>query len=348
MLVFKNSIKLAKNLKQKGKNIQIIKSETENEYFQQNYKDQDLKYLKANIVEGNSQFLETKKVPLTEEISRFSYFLDGIERKRILFNYNYLPVTYGYVSAVIMKRTEKKMHSVGIEDFVENLYAPIKVQESSPEFYMDYKDFKDFDFKPKNIGEKDKKTGEYPLYPLDLENIARSDIQETRGRLERGLAKLWVEKSFEDGWLFLDGRLENKNNDLINANNIVGVIKSHHVQYFSPNEQYKIYELKKGERTSIFRPVNKNGKEENVLSWYLRLHTSDSKGKRDFGIIRVEVAANEKMLKMADQISNWILLETNPIAFPASRFDRMIYPIKYCEDYLKSKAPSWTVLESLS
>ena len=105
--------------------------------------------------------------------------------------------------------------------------------------------------------------------------------------------------------------------------------------------------MEKGQRSSVFQPLNEKGKRENIYSWYLRLHYNKNYGDNSFGLIRVEVPAEEEYLKKVDLISSWILLETKPVAFPASRWDRMIYPIKYCEDYLKSKAPSRTLINSL-
>jgi len=145
----------------------------------------------------------------------------------------------------------------------------------------------------------------------------------------------------------VDGRLENKNKELISGSNIVGIIKSHHASYFDYEEQYKIYTMRKGQRTGVFQPKGGDGKTENIYSWYLKLHEDKRHGDNNFGLIRVEVPAEEEYLKKADLISSWILLETKPVALPASRWDRMIYPIKYCEDYLKSKAPTWTLINSL-
>lgn len=298
----------------------------------------------AEIVEGLNKTLEIKQVKINAQNSSFAYFLDGIERKKLLFNYNFTPVIYGYVSAVIMKRTDKKMHTIDFEDSSEKLYLPYKQDDDSPSNYFNIKDFENFNLVKNiyNTGKKDVKTGKYPLYPKEFEKKAHSDIQETRGRIERGLAKKWQENNFNDGWLFVDGRLENKNNELKTSSNIVGVIKSHHAYYFDLPEQNMIYNLKKGERTLVFQPEN-----ENIFSWYLRLHESKT-GGLDFGIIRIEIPANESLLNKVDEISGWILLERNPVAFPASRWDRMIYPIKYCEDYLKSKAPSYTKIESIA
>ena len=345
MLINKVS-KFIKDKKRNGQNIKVLRGGSSFDDAVFAPMPEVPKFNKSKIIEGTE--LECKKVPINSENSGFSYFLDGIERKRVLFNYNFMPVTYGYVAAVIMKRTDKKMHSINFENKQENLYLPYREFEDSPANYFNLDEFAEYGFTPKNTGTKDKDTGTYPQFPAEFERRAHSNIQETRGKLERELALKWVRSGFNDGWLFIDGRLENKNNELLNSTNIVGIIKSHHVYYFDHIEQNKIYTLKKGERTSVFQPVDSSDSEENVFTWYLRLHEDNSGGKIDFGIIRVEIPANRALLGKVDEISSWILLETKPVALPESRWDRMIYPIKYCEDYLKSKAPSWAMIESLA
>lgn len=339
-MLLNNVSRYIKDKKQKGENIKIPKTMEDLENFSF-ATPATIENRKSVIIEGKA--LETKEVKITSENSGFSYFLDGIERKTLLFNYNFIPVTYGYVAAVIMKRTDKKMHSISLEDSSEKIYLPYRENNAAPDNYFDLEDLIRFNILPYNTGIQDKETGNYPQYPKEFESKAHSDIQETRGRIERGLATEWLKQGHDDGWLFVDGRLENKNNELRTSPNIIGVIKSHHVYYFKPEGQNKIFNLKKGERSSIFQPDK-----ENIFSWYLRLYDSKYSGGVDFGIIRIEVPAHENLIDQVDKISSWILLERNPVAFPASRWDRMIYPIKYCEDYLKSKAPSYTKIESIA
>lgn len=349
-MILQEVIQFGKEKKTKGENIKFTKPQNEEttSTFEQSSFITEQK--KAIVIEESDGKLKVKNVKITTKNSSFSYFLDGIERKRIVFNYNFIPVTYGYVAAVIMKRTDKKMHSIDMTEKSENIYLPYKENSDCPDFYFDFNEFTKFKFAPVNTGKKDKKTGNYPLFPVEFEQKAHNEIQETRREIEQNLAEKWLAKNYDDGWLFIDGRLSTKSQKLISNGKAVGVIKSHHVSYFTPEEQFKIYNLKKGERSSVFQPEkNENNKteKENFYSWYLKIHESQYNSDNTFGLIRVEIPAKQELLNQVDEISNWILLETKPIAFPASRWDRMIYPIKYCEDYLKSNAPSWTMLESL-
>ena len=82
-----------------------------------------------------------------------------------------------------------------------------------------------------------------------------------------------------------------------------------------------------------------------VYSWYLRIRPNDGQDLY-FGLMRIEVAASERTLEMADEISRWLLAERSPLSLPDLRWDKMIYPIRDCEQYLKSMAPTKTMLES--
>jgi hypothetical protein len=312
-----------KEKRQTGEDIKIPRIARENDDFS-NMKDiNDI--LNSEVLENNG-ILHTKTVQITEKTSQFRYFLDGIERKKILFYYKSIPCIYGYVAAAVLGRTDKKMHSIGLEKPYEALYLPAS-------HFPD-----DLGIKITNI-QKDE-----PMLPDQYIFEAHKEIQKVRGELERGMVREWISQNNNDGWLFVDGRVEKLSRELTSGKNIVGIIKSHHACYFDIEQQFKIYSMKKGERSSVFQPQDKQGNKEKVFSWYLRLHYDSKYGTNDFGLIRVEIPADEALIDKADLISNWILLETKPVAFPASRWDRMIYPIKYCEDYLKSKAPSYSRL----
>lgn len=307
--------------KQNGDDIKIPKITRENDDFTnvQNTAEK----LGAQILENNGK-LHIKPVEITDSSSGFAYFSDGIERKKILCYYRNIPCIYGYVAAVILGRTDKKMQSIGLEASQETLYLPKR-------------------YFPEDLGIE---TKDIELEEIVLPNQyifeAHKKIQSVRGELERSLVRQWIAQKNDDGWLFVDGRVEKLSREVTSGKNIVGIIKSHHACYFELEQQYRIFSMKKGERSSVFQPIDNQGRKENVFSWYLRLHYDKNHGTNEFGLIRVEVPADEAMLDKIDTISSWILLETKPVAFPASRWDRMIYPVKYCEDYLKSKAPSYS------
>lgn len=341
----KNLQYFIKEKKNNGENIKFLKSSNfEDENFA-NFEN-DFQLRKKEILEESDGKLRIKKVEINTEKSGFSYFLDGIERKKIICYLRQIPFTYGYVAAAILKRTDKKMHSTNMEMSEGTLYIPIKNEdENCPSHYFGLEEVEKIQNK-KNIGIK--KDENYPKFPEEFIKQAHSEIQEQRRKIEVELTDKWLNSKFNDGWLFVDGTLNTKSKSVLESSNIAGIVKSHGVYYFDFEEMQEIYNMPKGSRSSVFQPYDKHGSKKDIFTWYLRLHSDKRHGINTFGIIRVEIPAIEELIKKADEISSWIMLETKPVGFPASRWDRMIYPIKYCEDYLKSKAPTWTMIESLS
>lgn len=346
----KDFLGFVKQKRAEEEDIRIPKSlfNSENDTFPPS--ESDFQQRDKEIVEEFEGDAKTKKVEINTETSGFSYFLDGIERKKILCYLRSIPLIYGYVGAAILKRTDKKLHSTELEKGEGTFYLPVKKGMNCPDHYFDEDELKTIKGKYKNTGiipkQGDRK--DYPKYPEEFIKQAHSEIQEKRREMEFELTNKWLESNFDNDWLFVDGTLNTKSQNVLESSKVAGIVKSHGVFYFSFEEMHELYSMQKGERSRVFKPYDKQGEKKDIYTWYLRLHYDKRNGVNDFGIIKVEIPAKKELLSRVDEISSWILLETKPVGFPASRWDRMIYPIKYCEDYLKAKAPSWAMIESIS
>lgn len=266
-----------------------------------------------------------------------AYFMDGIERKHVPLYVSMIPVVYGYVAAVVrMRDAEKKMRTYSHKRR-ESLYFPRRLEKS--EF-----------LNGAGIEIIDTETEDKPLeeHPFILKEAARVAIGKSRGRLETELAKKWLEEfQGRSEWLLVDGSLGGTlggDYQRYENPNIVGIIKSHNTQYFPMEEQRKILNMRVGERSGVFMPLARE-KAAPVYSWYLRLRPNDGQDVY-FGLIRVEAPANQRTLDMADEISRWLLAERRPLSLPDSRWDKMFYPIRDCEQYLRSLAPTKIMLEA--
>ncbi|NLN75751.1 MAG: hypothetical protein GX139_05535 [Armatimonadetes bacterium] len=260
----------------------------------------------------------------------FTCFMDGMQRPRgpIYIN-SPVPILYGYIAAVIRTRgSDKKMRTLpGFHVVDEALYLPKKIaQQHGIEI----------------SGVTVVDTGDVDAieHPLALAQAAHDKISTVRGRLESKIASEWVSRPPCDGWLLVDGSLQADYGEA----DIAGVTKSHSTQYLTWEEQQVALALKPGERSSAFVPIVKGGRRP-VCSWYLRMHPSEGKDPY-FGLIRVEIPRSSRALDMVDEISRWLLAERAPLSLPDSRWDKMIYPIRDCELYMKSLAPSHTSLDA--
>jgi hypothetical protein len=60
-----------------------------------------------------------------------------------------------------------------------------------------------------------------------------------------------------------------------------------------------------------------------------------------WGLIRVEVAPpaagiDADVGRRADVVSRWILAEIAPVSLPDGRWDKMVYGVRDCEEFLRA------------
>jgi DNA-binding transcriptional MerR regulator len=258
----------------------------------------------------------------------------------MLYYHNFAPVYYGYVAGVIRHRMERILSTWKYERD-EALYLPCKdfdpdeirrLQEQGFTLRDTSINLSSSESHPENQNPENKNLEELnDQQPLAQRESAVQAITKQRERLEAGLAREWIGAN-PSGWLVMDGSISIS--PLTSAHpNIVGLIKSHNTQYFRFPEQEVIFNLKQGERSSIFQPKGRYP----VCSWYLRSRDNTNQDLY-FGLIRVEVAIGCQ--DRADEISRWILTERRPLSLPDARWDKMIYPIRDCEQFLRSQEPS--------
>ncbi len=267
------------------------------------------------------------------QVGRFSYFLDGIQCTRAPLYYSMVPVVYAYTAACVRRRDPDGKMCGHDSSSRESLYFPFGLIDPTA---LGTSSIRITDTTP-----SDSKLEEHPQAIIEA---ARSRISRSREEMEADLASQWLaQHSGGSDWLLVDGSLSG-DYDHYDCPNIVGMIKSHQTQYFDISDQRKILSLKPGERSGVFVPLGRKRRE--VYSWYLRMRPNTGQDVY-FGLVRVEAAACERTFELVDEISRWILAERAPLSMPDSRWDKMIYPIRDCEQYLRANAPSPIMLESV-
>jgi len=169
-------------------------------------------------------------------------------------------------------------------------------------------------------------------HPAALRAVALERVGQDRGAAEQSLAEDWCMDGAEP--LFVDGGISGSPR-LAASNCAIGVIKSHHTLFADGDALDVVMSLRSGERSSVFSPPAKA--RSAVASWYLRLR--DPRGHDAmFGLVRIEVAMNDDMAARANEVSRWVMAESSPVSMPDSRWDRMAYGIRDCEQFLRSIA----------
>jgi hypothetical protein len=259
--------------------------------------------------------------------SGFTHLLDGIQVTRLVAFLDHLPLVFAHVAAAIRERRERRMSTWGEPRRLDLVLAPEAVAPDGA------------------VGVRAPGDTPEEVHPLRWREAIRREVDRLRETLERDLASRWIaehDRAAGAGALLVDGGITDReavSRRLHQHRAVVGVVKSHHTQYFAGAAQDLVWSLREGERSFAFGLRGPAGVE--VLSWYLRLR--EPVAAPTFGLVRVE-AARSLGLGAVDRISAWLLRERSPLSLPDGRWDKMVYPVRDVELYLRSLAPSAGVL----
>ena len=262
----------------------------------------------------------------------FAAFLDGAQRSHVVDYAGTIPIVGAQISAVIRSRVNRRM-TTWEDGYVADsrLYAPLQLL---PDAML--RDLEAADLELRNTLEPNAETSGHPL---ELLRCAVDAVKRDRERLEQDLAERWAGST--EAPLFVDGNLP-AGARAAQSPWCIGVVKSHHTIYAPDDGLTVVLGLREAERSSVFLIERSWG--PRVLSWYLRLREPPSYDPF-MGLVRVEVArtteleaADGVIAARADEVSRWILGERTPLALPDARWDRMVYGIRDCEEYLRARA----------
>jgi hypothetical protein len=258
----------------------------------------------------------------------FRAFLDGTQRSELVSYLHGAPMILGHAAAVIRERRNRRMHTWFTPLVEAHVYCPRAFLAPS-----EWKTLVSA-YGPQLVDTSD---GEAELlsHPFALRDAAFHRVQAHRESLEHRLAERWC--SLERDPLFIDGGISGSEAVAVSTCT-VGVVKSHKTLYAEGEALATVLALGHRERSSVFRITSP--KRTTVASWYLRLR--DPRGHDPmWGLVRVELAhpAAQEMDRIgdrADEVSRWILAEASPLALPDARWDKMVYGIRDCEEYLRA------------
>jgi len=283
----------------------------------------------AQIVEGTS--LRAIRIPAKAD-SQFGAFLDGAQKVQVVGHHQGMPIVFGTVSAAVRVRVNRRMITWGQEPprverriFLPLRYLPALADLREPASGSSQSQWQIVDTSTAD------RNGDYPSqHPAVLLERAVRAVDQERERLEDQLAEAWCASG--EAPVFIDGGIS-RSARVASSSCAVGVIKSHRTLYVEDDALRIVLGLEKGERSSVFRvsPRSRNS----VMSWYLRLR--DPRGRDAmWGLVRVEVAESDQPAERADEISKWVMAETNPLSLPDGRWDKMAYGVRDCEEFLRA------------
>lgn len=275
------------------------------------------------LIEGRS--LRAHAVP-GGPLARFAAFVDGTQTSRVVQYVSGVPIVHASVAAVVRIRQERRMRTWREPLVSRALYAPLGLLPDQARSALIESGVEVFDTSVNRDIES--------IHPFALQDAALTAVQRHRSALERELAEAWVRSG--EGELFVDGGIS-ESADVARSPLVVGVVKTHQQLYVHGDDLLSLFALRAGERSSVTRVSPRT--RTPVMSWYLRLRDA---GGRDplWGLVRVETADIESgaraVAARANDVSRWVLAEALPLALPDGRWDRMVYGIRDCEEFLRA------------
>ena len=275
----------------------------------------------ARVLEGTT--LRPHRIP-GEPASTFAAFLDGIQRSRVvMYLPGGIPVVEGTIAAVIRERRNRRMVTWE-QRRQRRLCLPLDLVPDAGRLQAELGHAILDTSKPVGGDEA------HSRHPLALLDRAMQVVQHARETLEQRLAERWC--GTQHAPLYIDGGIAGSSRTAT-ASCTVGVVKSHRRLYAEGDALAVVFGLHRGERTSVFRVESSN--RPAVASWYLRLR--DAQGRDPmWGLVRVEIADGADAVRRADDVSRWILAEAAPLSLPDARWDKMVYGIRDCEEFLRA------------
>jgi hypothetical protein len=182
----------------------------------------------------------------------------------------------------------------------------------------------------------DSRAGDRP-HPIADVYFAARVVESRREAVELDVGGKYLEKD-RGGWLVVDGSLSGY--DWVdNRTQLLGVVKSHETQFLQGLDLETALTLPSQHRTSVF--ARRVRGRRRVYTWYLRLWPPEGHDLLH-GLVRLERPAADGVVEEATAVSRWLLAERAPIAAPDERWDRLLYPIRQVEEYLRARAGGWT------
>jgi len=279
----------------------------------------------AAVIEGNT----VRARPVNGVVqAEFTGFLDGTQSSQVLHHVDGVPIIRGVVGAVIRLRRNRRM-STWRQASVTKVFAPLALLSSTWRRALELLPVQVVDTMVNEEG------ASVIEHPYAVREAAVHFVQRERERLEQQLGVEWCGEMRER--LFVDGGISG-NERVATEDCVVGVVKTHRTLYAEGDALRTILRLKLGERSSALRVTSP--KRTVVASWYLRMR--DPAGHDPmWGLVRVEVAhrageSQASIAERADEVSRWILAEVTPVALPDARWDKMVYGIRDCEEFLRA------------
>jgi hypothetical protein len=269
------------------------------------------------------------------------YFSKELQRTQLVGHFRHqgyeIPVHYGLTGAIILKRTDKRFgawHQPKLENFVllpfEFSDAAVRAQfEGIPGL---------------RILDSGGTRPEYTQLRIDAVRKAHALTQQLRGELLHEWRTL--EGADNTQVLVASGIDVDTPNSALTPN-FVALSEQVYVPWQNSQVLERQLQIGEHERGQVLKATKVEGDPMTKYTWFIRLRLS-AKADPEFGLLRCTIIAKDDAdaIERANRFSTCVMAERLPVTFPAEGWDKLIFPVKLCRDYLESLIPTKETVRS--
>jgi len=269
--------------------------------------------------------LRAHAIPEQPRVPAAVAFLNGFERWGVRAYDGVIPLVEAYVAAAVRRREGRGgLLALGVR---QRRFAVAALAGMTPKLRQ---------LLEQSAGDIEPVDAEFVGQPARYLEQVETIVRRARAHLERELAEATIASLGAEDWLVLDGLLS-RSPAVARHPRALGVIKSHGAQFLEGRGLERALTLPVRHRTSVFAVRGGHTRTE-TYSWYLRLWPWEGNDLL-YGLLRIEARAHPDSIARASELSSWLWSERAPLATPATRWDRLLYPLHQVEEYLNALAP---------
>lgn len=297
---------------------------------------------KLEEVEKNTPETDFAKADPSPDV-KLDYFARMLQRTQLVGHFVHkgieIPVHYSITGVIILQRAERKFKVWREPMLLNNVMLPFQFVGKKEVL----KNFEEDELL--RLVDTSGDRPEYTQMRIAAVRRARELTTELRGQL----CSAWGLSDGQDlsKYLVLSGMVADVPNAKLGSN-LVALSQRAYV----PWQNSELLEPQLGtpafHRGKVMRTINTAGDDPmQKYTWFLRLRTS-SQADPEFGLLRCTCLAENdaEAIERADAISGHMVRERLPVTFPAEGWDKLIFPLKLCTDYLESLVPTKTTVKA--
>lgn len=293
-------------------------------------------------VESSHPALDFKQSPRPESL-KLVYFSRTLQRTQLIGHFVSegfeVPVHYALTGAIILERRGRSFHVWEAPALLSSVILPFK-------FVKDQAVLQAFSHDEQlSLVDSGGDRAEYTQLRIAAVSKAMALTLEQRARLFRE----WRPKEGADPSkiLAITGMIEDVPNELLTSN-VLGLARKVYVPWQNSELLEPQLRIPSYHRGQLMRVVNTVGGDPMPkYTWFVRLRTS-AKADPEFGLARCTCLApdDNQAIERANAFTARLVDERLPVTFPAEDWDKLIFPLKLCKDYLESLIPTRETVKS--